>query len=240
MYILQLYRVCSPTVWLAWKTKMKHAFNAKSFIHGTNYTDAERSWKQPRVGKKNCTKESRNKNSAMPGIWNRCDYRGEFSWNGHFVGLNAFIILINIEMRVTAVAMRTHITHSQLQCIAPCCNRNYDKFLLEQMCNSQIRKMMHRNSECSIWFTWRCVEPKPNQCTHVSCCGNSSFHHFLPTIYSHFLFLSIFFLSTVRTVDVQAVEGNRISLPCPLVPPSRDKVYMVLWFRDDAGIPLYR
>ncbi|XP_031617439.1 nephrin-like isoform X2 [Contarinia nasturtii] len=43
----------------------------------------------------------------------------------------------------------------------------------------------------------------------------------------------------VRTIDVQAVEGNRISLPCPLIAPSRDKVYMVLWFRDDAGIPLY-
>lgn len=53
---------------------------------------------------------------------------------------------------------------------------------------------------------------------------------------NHF-FSSLF---TVRTVDVQAVEGSRISLPCPLNPPSRDKVYMVLWFRDDAGIPLYR
>ncbi|XP_037038777.1 hemicentin-1 isoform X2 [Bradysia coprophila] len=43
----------------------------------------------------------------------------------------------------------------------------------------------------------------------------------------------------VRAIDVQAVEGKRVSLPCPLIPPSRDKVYMVLWFRDDAGIPLY-
>lgn len=50
----------------------------------------------------------------------------------------------------------------------------------------------------------------------------------------------IWYFFAVRTIDVQAVEGNRISLPCPLVPPSRDKVYMVLWFRDDAGIPLYR
>lgn len=53
-------------------------------------------------------------------------------------------------------------------------------------------------------------------------------------------FLSFFFYFAVRTIDVQAVEGNRISLPCPLIPPTRDKVYMVLWFRDDAGIPLYR
>lgn len=55
-----------------------------------------------------------------------------------------------------------------------------------------------------------------------------------------FIPCSSFFFSTVRTIDVQAVEGNRISLPCPLIAPSRDKVYMVLWFRDDAGIPLYR
>lgn len=45
---------------------------------------------------------------------------------------------------------------------------------------------------------------------------------------------------TVRAVDVQAVEGKGVSLPCPLKPPESDKVYMVLWFRDDAGIPLYR
>lgn len=57
-------------------------------------------------------------------------------------------------------------------------------------------------------------------------------------IFFLFFFFLVFF--TVRTIDVQAVEGNRISLPCPLIPPTRDKVYMVLWFRDDAGIPLYR
>ncbi|CAO1368871.1 unnamed protein product [Diamesa hyperborea] len=43
----------------------------------------------------------------------------------------------------------------------------------------------------------------------------------------------------VKTIDKTAVEGRRISLPCPLSAPSRDKVYMVLWFKDDAGIPLY-
>lgn len=59
---------------------------------------------------------------------------------------------------------------------------------------------------------------------------------FLLCVDTHVFF--IFF--AVRTIDVQAVEGNRISLPCPLIAPSRDKVYMVLWFRDDAGIPLYR
>ncbi|XP_065084248.1 protein turtle homolog A-like [Ochlerotatus camptorhynchus] len=42
-----------------------------------------------------------------------------------------------------------------------------------------------------------------------------------------------------QSSEIQAVEGRRISLPCPLSAPSRDKVYMVLWFKDDAGIPLY-
>uniref|UniRef100_A0A182FWJ8 Ig-like domain-containing protein n=1 Tax=Anopheles albimanus TaxID=7167 RepID=A0A182FWJ8_ANOAL len=44
----------------------------------------------------------------------------------------------------------------------------------------------------------------------------------------------------VKSSEIQAVEGRKISLPCPLSAPSRDKVYMVLWFKDDAGIPLYR
>lgn len=43
----------------------------------------------------------------------------------------------------------------------------------------------------------------------------------------------------VGTKDIEAVEGKRVSLPCPLIAPASDKVYMVLWFRDDAGIPLY-
>uniref|UniRef100_A0A182VTZ4 Ig-like domain-containing protein n=1 Tax=Anopheles minimus TaxID=112268 RepID=A0A182VTZ4_9DIPT len=46
-------------------------------------------------------------------------------------------------------------------------------------------------------------------------------------------------LNTVKSSEIQAVEGRKISLPCPLSAPSRDKVYMVLWFKDDAGIPLY-
>lgn len=44
----------------------------------------------------------------------------------------------------------------------------------------------------------------------------------------------------VRTVDVQAVEGMVAQFPCDLGTAANDKVYMVFWFRDDAGIPLYR
>ncbi|KAH9645476.1 hypothetical protein HF086_003493 [Spodoptera exigua] len=46
-------------------------------------------------------------------------------------------------------------------------------------------------------------------------------------------------ISGVRTVDVQAVEGMVAQFPCDLGTAANDKVYMVFWFRDDAGIPLY-
>ncbi|XP_034667123.1 neural cell adhesion molecule 1 isoform X1 [Drosophila subobscura] len=42
----------------------------------------------------------------------------------------------------------------------------------------------------------------------------------------------------VKTKDVDAVEGKSVSLPCPITEPL-ENVYMVLWFRDNAGIPLY-
>uniref|UniRef100_A0A1A9W080 Ig-like domain-containing protein n=1 Tax=Glossina brevipalpis TaxID=37001 RepID=A0A1A9W080_9MUSC len=42
----------------------------------------------------------------------------------------------------------------------------------------------------------------------------------------------------VKTKDIDAVEGKSVSLPCPISAPL-DDVYMVLWFRDNAGIPLY-
>lgn len=44
---------------------------------------------------------------------------------------------------------------------------------------------------------------------------------------------------SVNSADIQAVEGKRVSLECPLLPPDQDVVLMVLWFRDDSGIPLY-
>ncbi|KAJ9597414.1 hypothetical protein L9F63_011735, partial [Diploptera punctata] len=52
-----------------------------------------------------------------------------------------------------------------------------------------------------------------------------------------FLLQNIF--TSVVTVDMQAVEGKSVELPCNVTPPGHDKVYMVFWFRDDAGIPLY-
>lgn len=52
--------------------------------------------------------------------------------------------------------------------------------------------------------------------------------------------VGLFVTAGVRTVDVQAVEGMVAQFPCDLGTAANDKVYMVFWFRDDAGIPLYR
>lgn len=53
------------------------------------------------------------------------------------------------------------------------------------------------------------------------------------------LFFSFFFL--VATFEVSAVLGRTARLPCDIEPSTReDRVYMVLWFRDDAVKPIYR
>uniref|UniRef100_A0A1S4GYP1 Ig-like domain-containing protein n=1 Tax=Anopheles gambiae TaxID=7165 RepID=A0A1S4GYP1_ANOGA len=43
----------------------------------------------------------------------------------------------------------------------------------------------------------------------------------------------------VKTTDVEAIEDQQAVLYCPLLASNRDKINMVLWFRDNAGIPLY-
>ncbi|XP_055632981.1 synaptogenesis protein syg-2-like [Toxorhynchites rutilus septentrionalis] len=43
----------------------------------------------------------------------------------------------------------------------------------------------------------------------------------------------------VKTTDVEAIEDHQAILYCPLLASNRDKINMVLWFRDNAGIPLY-
>lgn len=53
------------------------------------------------------------------------------------------------------------------------------------------------------------------------------------------LFFRFFF--PVSTVTVEAVLGRSTSLPCDIEPEMRDdRVYMVLWFRENAGKPLYK
>ena len=40
--------------------------------------------------------------------------------------------------------------------------------------------------------------------------------------------------------DVWAVKGGRAELRCDIEPPDpRDQVYLVLWYRELAGKPLY-
>ncbi|XP_049786342.1 hemicentin-2-like [Schistocerca cancellata] len=44
----------------------------------------------------------------------------------------------------------------------------------------------------------------------------------------------------VSTEAVDAVLGRSVTLPCDIEPATReDRVYMVLWFRDDVGKPIY-
>lgn len=40
---------------------------------------------------------------------------------------------------------------------------------------------------------------------------------------------------------VWGVQGKDVELPCDVTPPTvKDSVNMLLWFKDSAGIPLYR
>lgn len=62
----------------------------------------------------------------------------------------------------------------------------------------------------------------------------------------HIITLLIFFFHfwifiAVGSMDVDAVLGHTATLPCEITPDTReDRVYMVLWFRENSGKPLYR
>jgi hypothetical protein len=51
-----------------------------------------------------------------------------------------------------------------------------------------------------------------------------------------------FFLSfpTAPITNVEAIEGQQAHLYCPMTTPNADKINMVLWFKDDVGVPIYR
>ncbi|CRK87505.1 CLUMA_CG001306, isoform A [Clunio marinus] len=40
--------------------------------------------------------------------------------------------------------------------------------------------------------------------------------------------------------NVEAIEGQQAHLFCPMATPKGDKINMVLWFKDDVGVPIYR
>ncbi|CAG9802706.1 unnamed protein product [Chironomus riparius] len=40
--------------------------------------------------------------------------------------------------------------------------------------------------------------------------------------------------------NVEAIEGQQTHLYCPMATPNGDRINMVLWFKDDVGVPIYR
>jgi hypothetical protein len=55
------------------------------------------------------------------------------------------------------------------------------------------------------------------------------------------IFPSFLFTFTVPITSVAGVLGKQAMLPCDITPLERDDaVYMVLWFKEGDGEPLYR
>ncbi|XP_065338452.1 nephrin-like isoform X2 [Cloeon dipterum] len=44
---------------------------------------------------------------------------------------------------------------------------------------------------------------------------------------------------TAQPIELEGVVGRSVRLPCNVTPVGPDRVYMVLWFRDESGIPIY-
>lgn len=61
----------------------------------------------------------------------------------------------------------------------------------------------------------------------------------LRTLFDFPLF-SLFFMSPAPITNVEAIEGQQAHLYCPMTTPTADKINMVLWFKDDVGVPIYR
>ena len=45
---------------------------------------------------------------------------------------------------------------------------------------------------------------------------------------------------TAPITNVEAIEGQQTHLYCPMATPNGDRINMVLWFKDDVGVPIYR
>ncbi|KAJ4448424.1 hypothetical protein ANN_10440 [Periplaneta americana] len=53
--------------------------------------------------------------------------------------------------------------------------------------------------------------------------------------------LLLYDIMDIPIVDVQGVLGRKTVMPCDITPRDRDDtVYMVLWFKEADGEPLYR
>lgn len=55
-----------------------------------------------------------------------------------------------------------------------------------------------------------------------------------------FDFCSSLFIPPAPITNVEAIEGQQAHLYCPMTTPNSDKINMVLWFKDDVGVPIYR
>jgi hypothetical protein len=55
-----------------------------------------------------------------------------------------------------------------------------------------------------------------------------------------FDFAFCFSLFAAPMTSVEAIEGQQANLYCPMTTPTADKINMVLWFKDDVGVPIYR
>ena len=43
-----------------------------------------------------------------------------------------------------------------------------------------------------------------------------------------------------NAVAVTSLEGSTADLPCDIAARENDSVYLVLWYRQDSGTPIYR
>lgn len=56
-----------------------------------------------------------------------------------------------------------------------------------------------------------------------------------------FIVFLIFFPASDPIDEIVTVEGHAIQLPCDITPPNPlEQVYLVLWYRQDEGEPIYR
>ena len=55
-----------------------------------------------------------------------------------------------------------------------------------------------------------------------------------------FMIFHVLLCSTAPITNVEAIEGQQTHLYCPMATPNGDRINMVLWFKDDVGVPIYR
>ena len=77
--------------------------------------------------------------------------------------------------------------------------------------------------------------------THVSIFKSPSPVKPSLTLFKHTLYLYCFFVFSAEKKRVTAVKGGLAKLPCLTAPPNnmRDRIKLVLWFKNESAIPIY-